>query len=75
MNFKIKIIECEVYSYFFSRPVIKFIQLPFQIFGKYLDLIKDIILIHHVVVSMTAGAGLLTIFENWNIFPSVVSKI
>ena len=40
---------------------------------KYLDLIKDIILLHHVVVSMTAGAGLLTIFEYWNTFPSVVS--
>ena len=60
-------------SILISRPAIQSIMVPFLILFKYLDLIKDFLLTHHVIVSLTAGYGFLHVLKNLNLFSSVVS--
>ena len=64
------------YAYLFdlflmnSRHKVKSSLVPFKIFFKYLDLLKDILLTNHVIEKM---GGIGVVIQNPNIFSSVVS--
>ena len=53
-----------------SRPKVKSFLVPFKIFSKYLDLIKDILLTNHLIATL---GGMDVVIKNHNNFSSVVS--
>ena len=53
-----------------SRPKVRSSLVPFKIFSKYLDLIKDILLTNHLIVTL---GGMDVVIKNHNNFSSVVS--
>ena len=53
-----------------SRHKVKSFLVPFKIFSKYLDLIKDILLANHLIVTL---GGMDFVIKNHNNFSSVVS--
>ena len=44
---------------------------PIRIFLKYMDLLKDILLTNHIIERM---GGIDVVFQNYNIFSSMVSS-
>ena len=53
-----------------SRPKVKSFLVPFKIFSKYLDLIKDMLLTKHLIATL---GGMDVVIKNHNNFSSVVS--
>ena len=53
-----------------SRPKVRSSLVPFKIFSKYLDLIKDMLLTNHLIVTL---GGMDVVIKNHNNFSSVVS--
>ena len=46
-------------------------MVPIRIFLKYMDLLKDILLTNHIIERM---GGIDVVFQNYNIFSSMVSS-
>ena len=53
-----------------SRSKVRSSLVPFKIFSKYLDLIKDILLTNHLIATL---GGMDVVIKNHNNFSSVVS--
>ena len=53
-----------------SRPKVKSSLVPFKIFSKYLDLLKDMVLTNHLIEAL---GGIDVVINNHNNFSSVVS--
>ena len=66
------IFNCRIFFECF-RIKFNYLMVPLQIFFKYLDMIKDLILSTSIITSMTAGIGISLIFQKWHFFTSVVS--